>query len=125
MVTVGLWFTGAVLLYVFIFFTGFRLAHKGKPYAIAVSTAHKLLALAALALLIVALVVAGQQGPLGRRVWAGALLTGLLFVVTIVAGGVLSLDRPQSVLAKALHRSLPYLVVLTSTVAFVLLLVRG
>ena len=71
-----------------------RLKAKGKPYALVMSTLHKLASLAAVVALAVALAQAGGVAPLDGRVWVAAALTGVLFVATMGTGGVLTLPKP-------------------------------
>lgn len=121
---VGWWLMGGAVLYVLIFVSGYRLKAKGKPYALALSTLHKLASLAAVVALAVALAQAGRVAPLDTRVWVAAVQTGVLFVATMGTGGVLTLPKAAPAAVGRLHRLLPFLTVLSSVVAFSLLLAR-
>jgi hypothetical protein len=111
---------GAVVGYALVFFTGFRLSRRGKPYNIIVSSLHKLISLAALAALIIVMVRANRVAALGEATWATGAVTGLLFLGTMATGGLLSMDRPMPRIVRQAHRILPYLTVINSALTLVL-----
>jgi hypothetical protein len=52
---------GAVLFFVFIFLSGFRLSRSGKPYSVILLNVHKLISLAIVVFLVIAIYLATLQ----------------------------------------------------------------
>ena len=99
----------ALLLAVFVL--GFWLRRSGKPYSGLVMTVHKLAALAVLVLFILTVYRVTQATPLDNPDLLAAALTVAVFVAAIISGGVVSLDRPTSPIARALHWVTPFLTI--------------
>ena len=118
-------FVGADVFFLLILFSGYWLSRSGKPYNTIVFTIHKLVALAAIVLLGIAIRRVHQVGALSTIEWIAAIATGLFFVGTMASGGVLSVpsDKPVPAIVHKLHQVTPYLDV-CSTVA-TLYLLRG
>ena len=118
-------FVGAGVFFLLILFSGYWLSRSGKPYNTIVFTIHKLIALAAVVLLGLAIRRVHQVGPLSTIEWSAAIVTGLFFVGTIATGGVLSVptDKPVPAIVHKLHQVTPYLTI-CATVA-TLYLLRG
>jgi hypothetical protein len=124
---------GAGLFFVFIFISGFWLSRSGKPYRSLIFNVHKLIGLAAGIFLIVTVVRSGQASPLRPAEGAALVVTVLLFVGLVVAGGLLSVfdsgglaNAGQAVrnAIKAAHHVLPYLATLSTAATLYLLLTR-
>ncbi len=113
--------TGSFFLFIFLF--GYLLGRAGKPYPGLLFNIHKLVALGALVYLGVFVYNAHRAVPLAPALIVLALFTGLCFVATIVAGGLLNVDRSPSFLA-IIHRFSPYLTLLGTSVTLYFLLSR-
>jgi hypothetical protein len=113
---------GVGLLFVLIFATGIPLSRSGKPYSTALFTVHKLAGLAAGILLAAIVYRTHQVSPFGLAVIAAIVVTVLLFVGTVVAGGLLSIDKPMPAIVSRLHLVIPVLTVLASAGTLYLLL---
>jgi len=113
---------GAGLSFVLIFLSGFWLSHTGKPYGTLVFTIHKLVGVAVGVLLGVTVYQMHQVAPLGLFEIAAIGVTVLLFVGTVVAGGLLSVDVDVPVVVQKLHLVLPVLTLLSTAGTLYLLL---
>ena len=111
---------GACLLVVFV--TGFWLTRSGKPYRGLLLNVHKLISLAALALLVIATVRKSRAVPLDVLELTVAVLAGALFLDAIVSGGLASTDRPTPAVVLAMHRIAPFLTLVAAIVSVVFLL---
>jgi hypothetical protein len=109
------------LFYFFIFIFGFWLSYAGKPYSVIILTVHKLISLAAFVFLIVTVYRFNQASTLNAIELTTAVVTGLLFIGTIITGGLLSTDKPMPAMVSTLHLILPFLTV-PSTAATLYLL---
>jgi len=112
---------GAGLFCLFIFLSGFVLSRSGKPYNGLIFNIHKLIALAAVILLVRTLYRENQTSPLDTMLWIATLATGLCVLGLFVTGGLLSVDKPMPDMVLRLHHLAPYLAVLaTATTLFLL-----
>ena len=102
------------------FLSGFRLTRSGKPYSGIVLTIHKLLSLAAVILLGMAIRQINQASALSAAESTASAVTGLSFVGTIVTGGLASIDKPMPA-ATVMHRAMPFVTLLSAGVALYLL----
>jgi hypothetical protein len=100
--------------FVLVFFFGFWLSRSGKPYGSLLLNAHKLIGLAVLVYLSVIFYQVNRTMPLGTTEWVVALVGALFFVVTIVSGGLVSIDRAMPTAVSVVHKVFPYLTVLSS-----------
>jgi hypothetical protein len=110
---------GTAGLFVLVFLTGFWLSHASRPLNTISLTIHKLIALAALGLIGFTVYQANQTTPLNSTAMISAVITGVLFVVTIIAGGLLSLDKPVTALTMV-HKVGPFLIVASAAVTLYL-----
>jgi len=108
-------YTGLFLF--FIFLSGFLVSRGGKPYGVAIFTVHKLIGLAAGIYLGVRVYRAHQDMPLGVVEIAVIVATVVLFIATVIAGGLLSTEETMPTLVSRIHKITPYLVVLSTIVA--------
>ncbi len=113
--------TGSFFLFIFLF--GFLLSRAGKPYPGLLFNVHKLIALGALVFLAITVYNAHRAAALTPALIAAVVFTGLCFVATIVAGGLLNVDKSPAFLA-VIHRYSPYLTLLTTAATLYLLLNR-
>ena len=122
MSTVQLRVVGAGIFFLFIFLSGIGLSGSGKPLNSIVLTIHKLASLAAGVFLVVTVYQINQVATLsGSEVIAGV-VTGLLFLGTGIAGGLLSTDKPVPAAVLRIHQIAPVLTGLSTAVTLYLLL---
>jgi hypothetical protein len=112
---------GAGGLFLFVFLSGVWVSNSGKPISVVILTIHKLIGLAALIFIGATIYSLNQAAHLNALELSAVALTGLLFVVTIITGGLLSTGQPVAAAILTLHRIGPFLTVL-STVATLYLL---
>jgi hypothetical protein len=116
----------AGLLLLFIFLFGFWLSRSGKPYPVLIFTIHKLIAVAAVIYLGVTLYRIHQAAPLSSLQLVLTALTAVLFVATIVSGGLLSIEKPLPEIVLRLHQVTPYLTaVATAVMLYVVLMEKA
>ncbi len=109
------------LLFLFIFISGFVLGYLSKPYNVFLITIHKLIGLAAGVFLGMAVYQRHQVTPLGSGEIAAIVVTILLFVGTVAAGGLQSIERPMPAAVSWVHKLTPYLAVLSTGATLYLL----
>lgn len=97
-------------LFIFVFLSGFWLYRSGRPISTFVLTIHKLIALGTLILIGVTVYQVNQVAALNTTAWIAVATTGILFVVTIITGGLLSLDQPVTAVS-IVHKISPFLTV--------------
>jgi hypothetical protein len=110
--------TGA--LFILVFLTGFWLYRSGRPINTIVLTIHKLIALGTLILIGVTIYQVNQIAPLSAAVIITAVVTGVLFITTIITGGLLSLEQPVTAVS-IVHKIGPFLTVAGVSVTMYLL----
>lgn len=104
----------ASLLFLVIFVFGFWLHRSGKPYNSFLLNIHKLISLAALILFVREMVLVNRVSMLSAQQLAMGVLTVLLFVVGIITGGLVSIDKPMPAIVLRVHHITPYLMVLST-----------
>ena len=112
------------LLFLFTFISGYWLSRSGKPFNGIVLTIHKLISLAAAALLGIVIYRINQVAPLRTVELAAGVVTGSFFLDAVVSGGLLSIGKPMPAAILAMHRIAPFLTVLSAAVTLYLLLGR-
>jgi hypothetical protein len=101
---------GIGLLILLTILTGLSLSRMGRPHNVLISTAHKLVALGALVLLILAALRTNQAAGLSVAQMAVAGAAVLFFVGSIASGGVLmAVNGPAPLIVRQVHRYLPIL----------------
>ncbi len=109
------------LFFLFIFISGFWVSRTGKPYGVAIFTVHKLIGLAAGIYLGVGVYRTHQAVPLGGTEIAAIVVTVVLFIGTVIAGGLLSTEEPMPTFVSLIHKISPYFIVLSTIVSLYLL----
>lgn len=109
------------LLYLGIFLSGFWLSNSGKPYNTIIFTIHKLISLAAIIFLVRTIYQIHQVASLSVIELLTGVVTGLLFIGTIVSGSLLSIDRPMPAVILVMHQVTPFLTALATTITLYLL----
>lgn len=110
--------------FLFIFVSGFLVSRAGKPYPVLLFTVHKLIALGAVVFLGITVhnfYRASGLVPLQIALVAAA---GVCFLVTIIAGGLVSIEKPMPAILAVFHRFSPYLTLLSAAAVIYLLFGR-
>jgi hypothetical protein len=124
---------GTGLFFLLIFLSGFWLSRSGKPYSSIIFNIHKLVGLAAGVFLIMTVYKTHQLAPLSPVEITAIVITVLIFVGTVAAGGLVSVDaagglesinQPIRAAISMMHKLLPYLAVLSTAATLYLLLSR-
>ncbi len=105
-----------------IFIFGFWLQRKGKPYNGLLFNVHKLIGLAALVFLGYTFFQVNKTAPLQPVEWSVCLVTGLLFIATIITGGLMNIEKSMPAVVKGIHRVFPYLTALAAIASLYLVL---
>jgi succinate dehydrogenase/fumarate reductase cytochrome b subunit len=105
---------GTGVLFLVIFISGFWLSRAGKPYNVILSTVHKLIGLAAGVFLVVIIFQVNRTAGLSTTEWIVSVVTGLLFLVNGVSGGLVMTGNPMPAILSTIHRIVPYLIVLST-----------
>lgn len=103
-----------LVFFVAIFLSGYWLAKSGQPLSSLKLTIHKLIAVAALIYLIVMIKGFHRLSPLSKIQFIACIVAGVLFLITIASGGLLSINKPMPALVKILHHIIAYLVILST-----------
>ncbi|MBN1438954.1 MAG: hypothetical protein JW929_06040 [Anaerolineales bacterium] len=120
------------ILFLAVFLTGYWLSRSAKPYPTLPLTVHKLIALADLVLLGIAVSWIHRSAPLAPGALGAVILAGVLLGATIVSGGLVSIlgaggladISPGARTAISLsHRILPYVSVLSAAGALYLAMI--
>jgi len=101
--------TATIILVVFTIASGIWLSKAGKPYNQLIFTAHKLIALATVAMAAVALFSLFKNSGNKGLVLIAAVILGALFIALFATGAMLSLDKPENKVIPMIHKISPYL----------------
>jgi hypothetical protein len=119
------------IFFLFILLSGFWVARAGKPYDTFVFTIHKLVGLGTGIFLIRTIYLTHQAAPLNSAQWTCILIMALLFLVTVAAGGLLSIldsgnlqsmSQPARTAVSLVHKFSPYIIIVSTGVTLFLLL---
>ena len=100
---------GIMLLLLAIIATGFWVSSGEKPYNSGIFTLHKLISVAAVVILTVITIKTGRASGLNGYELICVAVTGLLFLGTLVTGGMLSVDKVMPAIVLRMHHILPFL----------------
>lgn len=112
------------LFFIFIFSSGFWLMISGKPFNGIVFTVHKLVSIATLVFLGVMVSQVNQHNQLTAIQIAVIVSTGLFFLITIVSGGLLSIDKSMPTIILIIHRIMPVLSLLSTALMLYLIFIK-
>jgi len=112
--------TGLFFLFTFLF--GFWLSRSGKPYNALIFNAHKLIGLAMGIYLIVSIYRVHQAAGLASEQIMAVVVTVLLFIILVAAGGLLSAKESVPLAVSVIHKVFPYLATLSTAATLYLLL---
>ena len=108
------------VLFLCVFLSGLWLNRSGRPINTIILTIHKLIALGTLIFIGVTVYQINQTAQLSTAAIVATVMTGIFFIATIIAGGLLSLDKPVSAMS-IVHKVGPFLTVAGAIVTMVLL----
>jgi hypothetical protein len=111
----------AAILFLLIFISGFWLSRSGQPYNGLILTAHKLMAVAAVVLLVIRVIRINKVEGQGGQVFIALGITVLLFLAAIITGGLLSADNKIPAVISTVHKIIPYLAVVSTAVTLYIL----
>jgi hypothetical protein len=114
----------ASLFFLLVFLSGYWLNRTGKPYSTVIFTIHKLISLSAILYLGMLVARVHQAVPLQSSQWLAIGITAACLVITMITGGLLSLEKAMPVYLLKVHQILPYLTVISIGVSLYLLLIR-
>ena len=114
-------FIGTGQLFLFIFLSGIWLSNSGKPLNVITLTIHKLIGLATVIFIAATIYQLNQAAKLSAVQLNASVITGLLFLVTIITGGLLSIGKPMDAAVLTVHKVAPFLTVLSTAVTMYLL----
>lgn len=113
----------AGLLFLSMILSGYWLGKADKPYPFLRFNLHKFIGLGIGAFLIVTVVQAQQDAPLETVEMLAIIVTALLFILTVTAGGLVSIEKPMPGAVAMLHKVFPYITTMASAATLYLLLV--
>lgn len=114
-------FVNVGLFFLLILSTGYWLHHSGKPYGAILFNIHKLIGFGLFVFLAVRIYQMNQAVPLSAPQLIACVAAGLLFLATIVFGGLVSVDKPMPAFVSLFHNLFPYLTVLSTACSLYLL----
>jgi hypothetical protein len=112
---------GAGIFFLFIVITGFWVRSSGKPPGTFPLTVHKLIGVAAVVYLVINIVRINKTTALSSTELAAAIIAGAFFLVTIISGGLNSIEKPMPQPVVLMHKISPYLTILSTGAALFLL----
>ena len=121
MSTATLRIVGAVLLFIIIITTGFFLSNTGKPYNSALLTGHKLISIAAAVFFGITVFQISKAAGLSAMELTGTIVTGILFLSTIISGGLSSINTMPIIFLRIHQISLSLLTISTALTLYTLL----
>ena len=119
----GLRLVGTALFFLIILISGVWLSRSGRPLSGLLLNVHKLIALGVAVYLATTAYRMHQTASFGPMELTVVVVTGLLWLVTGIIGGLLSTDKPATAALLRLHQITPVLTALSTAGA--LYLVHG
>jgi heme A synthase len=109
--------------FIFILITGYLLSRAGKPFNGLLLSVHKLIALGAFVYLIFTIIRIHRLTPLSPLEISACVVCGILFLILIATGGVISAMKNAPEVVHKIHQIVPYLVILSTGITLYQLLV--
>jgi hypothetical protein len=94
--------------------SGIIVSAAGRPLNIALSTLHKLIAIASVVCAVLFVASQGKNKDIGSVTIAFIVLTGVLLVSLFATGAVLSFDKPAPSVILLMHKAAPVLTVVSA-----------
>ena len=119
------------IFFLFMLLSGFWVSRSGKPYHSGIFNIHKFIGLGIGTYLIRTVYLTNQAAPLNGLQWAAIIVTILLFIFAVIAGGLLSilaeggLKNMRASMQKAVelvHKFSPYVIIVATGWTLYLLL---
>jgi hypothetical protein len=110
------------VLFLLIVLSGVWLTNTGKPYNPVVFNVHKLISVAGVIVTGIFVYKLLRSIEISPLLWTVTIVTGLLFIILLVTGGLLNLDKPFYDLMRTIHRITPAISIILTIVIFYLLL---
>ena len=109
------------VLFLLKFLSGVWLTRSGKPFSGPVSAIHKLVSLVTVGFIAITVNRLRGEAGLSTPELVASVITGFLFLLAIVSGGLVSIEKPAPAAILIVHRVTPFLAVL-ATVATIYLM---
>jgi hypothetical protein len=113
------------LFFIFIFLSGYWLSRSGKPYPMIIFTLHKLISLGALIFLSAMVYKIYQTTPLPTVQVIVIVVTGICFLIMMITGGLLSIEKSMPAVIHKTHQITPYLTLISVSLTLYLLLLQS
>ena len=119
------------IFFLFLLLSGFWVSRSRKPYPAGIFNLHKFIGLGLGIFLIRTVYATNQIASLGREQWTAVVFTVLMFILTVVAGGLLSVfaegglknvESSAGNVVKLVHKLAPYGIILATGWTLYLLL---
>jgi len=114
--------TGIGIVFLLIIISGIWLTKTGKPYSPVLFNIHKLISFAGVVVTSIFVYNLFQGTDISPIMWTLVIVTGVIYIVLLVTGGLLNLDKPFYNLLRTIHRILPALSIVLTAVIFYFLL---
>jgi hypothetical protein len=114
--------TGLGILFLLIIISGIWLTKTGRPYQNNVFNAHKLISLLAVVLGTIMVYNLQKGMEISALTTSFMIIAAILFIVLIITGGLLNLDKPFYDTLRITHRILSPITIILTVVVFYFLL---
>jgi len=94
--------------------SGIWLSKLGRPLNTAVFTIHKLISILVIILMVVVIYNYQKTITIEKTEWIFIIITGFIFLITVLTGALLSFDKPVNNIILTLHRISSILVIVSS-----------
>ncbi len=111
----------AGILFVLVIASGMWVTRLGRPLNMVIFTAHKLIALACLIMMILIVRALAKGAAMNPAIIAAIVCTALFFVIMFATGVVLSFEKPAPRLVLLIHKIVPALTLASSAITVYLL----
>jgi hypothetical protein len=111
----------AILLFIFKVASGIWLRQSDRPVHTALLNLHKFIALGTIAVIILIVRQSYSEAGANALITGAIVLMAFFFLVAVVTGGLVSLEKPPIPLVKLLHKAMPLLTALFTLLAIYLI----
>jgi hypothetical protein len=109
------------ILFILTVVSGVWLSRMDRPLNTAILTIHKLIALATIVLMVIAIKGMSKGMPVNGAIITAIAVTAVLFLALFATGAILSSDKPVNQLIKGIHAVLPVLAAISAFISIYLL----
>ena len=110
------------VLFILVIASGFWVAKSGKPYNTGIFTVHKLIALAAVVLSVIAIVNLLKISPTQTLTIILLVIAGLSVIALFASGGLMSALKSPGSIWLFIHRLAPFLLAGSASAAIIMML---